>query len=240
MIVYGAVTVKDVENFLLDAGKSLQTFRYYSRRNIAESMSRHIVTLIGYDYKDAPIAYGHLDKAGEQVWLAICVIEDAIGNGHGRRMMQSLVRQADERGIEELRLSVDAGNVRARKMYESFGFEIFQQGDPILMKRSRAMADTLGSLVDKLCTVGQKMFSNQDLLYDIRRMTFEEYKVKFFETEDGARRLWETLKKACDLNVQRNALINEVDEKVLEIAKAAAAGKDLDNGSFLQRAHKTY
>ena len=38
------------------------------------------------------------------------------------------------------------------------------------------MSDTLGSLVDKLTTVDLKMWNNQELLYEIRRMSFDEYK----------------------------------------------------------------
>jgi hypothetical protein len=102
------------------------------------------------------------------------------------------------------------------------------------------MADTLGTLVDKLTTVDLKMWNNQELLYEIRRMSFEEYKAKYFDTEDGANLLWDSLKKACDLNVQRNQLINEIDEKIIEIVNARLGGEDLDNGKFLQRSHKTY
>jgi hypothetical protein len=102
------------------------------------------------------------------------------------------------------------------------------------------MADTLGSLVDKLTTIDLKMWNNQEMLYEIRRMTFEEYKAKYFDTEEGAQKLWECLKKACDLNVQRNQLIDEVDEKVVEIIRDAVSGSDLDTGKFIQRKHKTY
>lgn len=102
------------------------------------------------------------------------------------------------------------------------------------------MADTLGNVIDKLVTVDMKMWTNQELLYEIRRMTFDEYKAKYFNDEDGARKLWETLKKATDLNVQRNQLINEVDEKLIELINAKFSGEDLDNGKFLQRSHKTY
>lgn len=102
------------------------------------------------------------------------------------------------------------------------------------------MADTLGSLIDKLTTVDLKMWNNQELLYEIRRMSFEEYKAKYFDTEDGAKNLWECLKRACDLNVQRNQLIDEVDEKVVEIIQASVKNEDLDSGKFIQRKHKTY
>jgi hypothetical protein len=102
------------------------------------------------------------------------------------------------------------------------------------------MADTLGSLIDKLTTIDLKMWNNQELLYEIRKMTFEEYKATYFETEDGAKKLWECLKRACDLNIQRNQLIDEVDEKVVEIIQASVSGEELDNGKFIQRKHKTY
>jgi hypothetical protein len=102
------------------------------------------------------------------------------------------------------------------------------------------MADTLGTLIDKLTTVDLKMWNNQEILYKIRRMSFEEYKEKYFLNEEGALELWSTLKKATDLNVQRNQLINEVDEKIIEIVNAKLSGEDLDNGKFLQRSHKTY
>jgi hypothetical protein len=102
------------------------------------------------------------------------------------------------------------------------------------------MADTLGSLIDKLITADMKMWDNQELLYEIRRMTFEEYKEKYFASEEGAENLWKYLKKACDLNVQRNQLIDEIDTKVVEIVEAANSGEELDAGKFIQRKHKTY
>lgn len=102
------------------------------------------------------------------------------------------------------------------------------------------MSDTLGGLIDKLFTIDTKMWVNQDLIYEIRRMTFEEYKAKYFANEEGAQLLWDCLKKACDLNVQRNQLIDEIDEKIVEIVKASQSGEDLDAGKFIQRKHKTY
>ena len=102
------------------------------------------------------------------------------------------------------------------------------------------MSDTLGSLIDKLFTADTKMWNNQEELYKIRRMSFEEYKKEYYLNEDGAKNLWECLKKACDLNVQRNQLIDEIDKKVIEIVKDAVSGNELDNGKYLQRKYKTY
>lgn len=100
------------------------------------------------------------------------------------------------------------------------------------------MADTLGGLIDKLITIDMKMWNNQEFLYEIRRMNFEEYKEKFFVNKEGAEELWQSLKKACDLNVQRNQLIDEIDEKIVEMMSSDK--NDLDNGKFIQRKHKTY
>jgi len=100
--------------------------------------------------------------------------------------------------------------------------------------------DTIGSLIDKLATVNQKMFLNQELIYKIRKMSFDEYKKEFFESEDGAMKLWEQLKKSTDLNVQRQALIQELDEKLVELIKRIDNGEDVDDGTAIQRQHKTY
>lgn len=102
------------------------------------------------------------------------------------------------------------------------------------------MADTLGSLVDKLFTVDMKMWNNQELLYDIRRMTFDEFKKRYFSNPEGAEKLWDGLKKACDLNVQRNQLIDEIDQKVVEIVQASKADNSEEMDKFVQRKYKTY
>ena len=102
------------------------------------------------------------------------------------------------------------------------------------------MADTLGSLIDKLITVDMKMWNNQELLYEIRRMSFDEYKEKYFTNESGAENLWVGLKKACDLNVQRNQIIDEIDQKIIDLVKQANDGSDLDDGKNIQRKFKTY
>ena len=35
------------------------------------------------------------------------------------------------------------------------------------------MADTLGGLIDKLITIDMKMWTNQEFLYEVRRISFE-------------------------------------------------------------------
>jgi hypothetical protein len=93
--------------------------------------------------------------------------------------------------------------------------------------------DTLGSLVDKLATVNNKMFDAQGVLYLIRKMKFEDFKEEF-SSEQGMKMLWEQFQKAMDLNLQRNQLILEIDQKVVEMIKS----KNVD--LYVQDQHKTY
>jgi hypothetical protein len=102
------------------------------------------------------------------------------------------------------------------------------------------MADTFGSLVDKLATCNQKMFMAQEDLYQVRKMTFEQFKETFCSSDEGINRIYSYFKKGMDLNLQRQAIILELDKKLVEIVNAAINGENLDNGSFVQDQHKTY
>jgi len=102
------------------------------------------------------------------------------------------------------------------------------------------MADTIGSLIDKLFTIDMKMWNNQELFYKIRKMSFKEFKERYFNSEENIKELWETFQKTIDLNLQRNKLIDEIDEKIVSLLKDAVNGKDLDDGANIQRKHKTY
>ena len=102
------------------------------------------------------------------------------------------------------------------------------------------MVDTIGSLIDKLATVNQKMFLAQEELYVIRKMSFEEFKGIYGCNDEGLQKLYIAFKKNMDLNVQRQAMILEIDQKIAEIVLSAIKGDNLDNGSFIQDQHKTY
>lgn len=47
--------------------------------------------------------------------------------------------------------------------------------------------DSLGSIIDKLITVDMKMWNNQELLYEIRRMSFEDFEKKYFNDINGSK-----------------------------------------------------
>lgn len=92
--------------------------------------------------------------------------------------------------------------------------------------------DNLGALVDKLVTVGQKMWWNQEDLYEIRRMTPEEFKEKW---GDRPEELHALIQRACTLNVQRANLMDEIDKYL----KDAVSGEIREDQMAFEQ-HKTY
>ena len=101
------------------------------------------------------------------------------------------------------------------------------------------MADTFGGLIDKLITVDMKMWNNQEFLYEVRRIQFEEFQEKYTDSEDKQKALFESIKKCCDLNFQRNVLIDEIDEMLVTVLEAVGA-EGVDIEKLIQRKHKTY
>lgn len=231
-------SIEDVKKFLDKAPKAQDTFRYFKKRPV-DVIKQHVVTLLGYDDGEV-VSYGHLDQEDDVVWLGICVADSAPRKGFGKNMMDALMAKAIERGIPRIRLSVDSSNIPAVRLYEKFGFVLIEVRNNTSFYEKEMPMHTIGALVDKLTTVNLKMWNNQELLYEIRRMTFDEFKSKYFATEDGSEKLWACLKKCCDLNVQRNQVMDEIDERLVELVKRAVKGEDLDDGTFIQRSHKTY
>jgi ribosomal protein S18 acetylase RimI-like enzyme len=56
--------------------------------------------------------------------LGIGVIEDRRGRGIGKALMDATLRAARAGGLTRVELTVRADNGRAKKLYESFGFEV--------------------------------------------------------------------------------------------------------------------
>jgi hypothetical protein len=97
--------------------------------------------------------------------------------------------------------------------------------------------ETPAQIIDRLTTVNLKMWHNQELLYTIRRMEFDEFRATYLADAGRARELFDTLKRCCDLNVQRNTLIMNADEALMKMVQAVMAG---DAAGFVQNPHKTY
>jgi len=114
---------KELSVFLDIAGDSLQTFRYFSKRD-KSVLRNHLITLL-FLVEDKPVCYGHLDQAEDKVWLGICVIASERGKGYGDKMMTELLDFADLQGLSHVSLAVDSNNKTAKKLYEKHGFVQF-------------------------------------------------------------------------------------------------------------------
>lgn len=99
-------------------------------------------------------------------------------------------------------------------------------------KEDPNMADSIGSLADKLATVNFKMAYNQEILYSVRKMTPEEFEAKW---KNDMGELHTVLKRCTDLNVQRSRLVDEIDKKLVAMMKGELNPNDLVNPQ-----HKTY
>lgn len=104
-----------------------------------------------------------------------------------------------------------------------------QSLDPLYAEKPSDM-DTLGSLVDKLVTVNLKMWHNQESLYEIRRMSQEDFEERYGNSIDEVR---EIVTRCCDLNVQRSRLMDAIDDHFQAVIRGHKSAEPMHQ-------HKTY
>jgi len=97
----------------------------------------------------------------------------------------------------------------------------------------REEMDTLGNLIDKLSIITVRMWHAQDELYRFRRMSELEWSAEFYKDPSEVRHI---LVRACDLNLQRNQLMDEVDQ----LFKQAFEMNEEDRQKLIARKHKQY
>jgi ribosomal protein S18 acetylase RimI-like enzyme len=128
----------ELKDFLEQAGDSLLKFRYFNSRPLS-ILKNHRLTILAFDV-DQPVGYGHLDSEDNLIWLGIAVAEKGRGKGTGKKIMDYLVKYADDNQIAEICLTVDQDNISAVHLYKKFDFNIvkYLAGERLLMKRSNA------------------------------------------------------------------------------------------------------
>jgi ribosomal protein S18 acetylase RimI-like enzyme len=135
--VYNIVYISEqnaelITEFLGSCKKSLETFRYYNKRNIKEAVQNHEVTIVSI-IDDKVVGYGHLDPEADNMWLGICVADDYVGMGLGKVLMGELLKNVGQNIV----LTVDNNNIGAIKLYERFGFVKKQDlGKILLMEKT--------------------------------------------------------------------------------------------------------
>lgn len=105
--------------------------------------------------------------------------------------------------------------------------------DYVEVEGKREEMDTIGSLYDKLAIVTTRMWHAQDDLYRFRRMSADEWKEEFVEDPDRVRVI---LVRACELNLQRNNLIDEIDHLLAQMFEMSSE----ERKKYYQPKHKMY
>lgn len=78
----------------------------------------------------------YLNRFSHKVEFGICVAKEFWGYGIGKNLLQESIAWADSNGIKKITLSVLETNVKAIRLYESYGFEV--EG---VLKNDRLHAD---------------------------------------------------------------------------------------------------
>lgn len=100
------------------------------------------------------------------------------------------------------------------------------------------MADTPGSLMDKLSIVNIKMWWNQEVLYKMRRMSKEEFVAEYCDDILEVHRI---VGICCDMNMLRTQLVDEINDRLTELGKAAGLTQAaLEKLRLVAPSHKTY
>jgi ribosomal protein S18 acetylase RimI-like enzyme len=124
-----------LEVFIKKLGSSGKTFRYFKSRDISESLNNHTKTLLLINEKQI-IGYGHLDRDPNdlKIWLGICINENFCGQGLGKILMESLLKDQNE----DIYLSVDSINTIGINLYKKYGFNITKPSSDITYMKKNA------------------------------------------------------------------------------------------------------
>jgi ribosomal-protein-alanine N-acetyltransferase len=81
-------------------------------------------------------------EAGQAYVAEFAIAPDRQGEGHGSRLMTHLLDRLDREDVDEVRLTVQASDQRARSFYDRHGFETvecladhYEDGDGVLLAR---------------------------------------------------------------------------------------------------------
>ena len=129
----------DLSFFLNNAGKSLESFRYFKSRSL-DSIKQHLVTVLLYE-DFIPVGYAHIDTENNIQWLGIAISYSKRGRGYGKLLMEYLIDFTLLHKIEIINLSVDEDNSSARTLYEHFGFKLTNISNNTIFLSKQNIAD---------------------------------------------------------------------------------------------------
>ena len=106
---------------------SSNSFTYFKKRNFV-TIKDHLATFLMSE-NDNTIGYSHLDKDGESIWFGICIADDYIGKGYGKKLILSTLEEANLKKVPTVLLSVYKNNVPAFNLYKKVGFQVYSENE---------------------------------------------------------------------------------------------------------------
>lgn len=150
--------ITDLKIFIDNAGRSLKTFRYFQSRPL-KIIENHIITVLLFS-ENIPVAYGHLEKEGENIWLGIAVSYAYKSNGYGNLILNYLINYAVIHNIKNIKLTVDKDNIVAIKLYEKNGFKF----ELDLNENSNLMSININKLDIYVSTIAFSKMNIEDII----------------------------------------------------------------------------
>ncbi|WP_165043062.1 GNAT family N-acetyltransferase [Dysgonomonas sp. ZJ709] len=106
----------DIHKYIKDWGKTENDIAF-----VAEQNNKLIGVIWGRLFKESDMNYGFIDEAIPEIGMA--VLAPYRNKGIGTRLIETIIRCYQNRGIKALSLSVSKQN-EARKLYERAGFRV--------------------------------------------------------------------------------------------------------------------
>jgi GNAT superfamily N-acetyltransferase len=114
--------IEQLNQFIRDLKIGLLHFRYFNNRQTS-AISQHLHTLLLLNEANYPVAYGHLEKENDELWLGMAVADKHVGRGLGKKMITALIDFANAKAEASISLTVDSDNFIAQNLYLSYGFK---------------------------------------------------------------------------------------------------------------------
>lgn len=90
-----------------------------------ELFAEHRHYVVAVDNESHVVGYAGLCASGTEGDVqTIAVVPKLRGQGYGRQLLESLIAEAQRRGVLQLFLEVRADNAPAQRLYGSLGFEV--------------------------------------------------------------------------------------------------------------------
>jgi len=106
--------------------KPYEEIEYVLGRSAYFVVAKHRDRIIGYCWSEWDGTHGHLTRLG--------VTTDWQGKGVGTRLLTEALSEMVQAGINWVTLNTQASNLRARRLYERYGFRSIGQPTPLLWK----------------------------------------------------------------------------------------------------------